>query len=191
VGISYLIDLRADPDWIKLVREFEDELVKRLGGRLRRVVARSSPDDLVYESNVFVFVDSVDMDVMREVAKAALEVQKRLGMEGLSPMTVREGEILDSSTAQEKMRDEDWIKLVREFEDELVKRLGGRLRRVVARSSPDDLVYESNVFVFVDSVDMDVMREVAKAALEVQKRLGMEGLSPMTVREGEIELRKG
>jgi Fe-S oxidoreductase len=106
-------------------------------------------------------------------------------------MTVREGEILDSSTAQEKMRDEDWIKLVREFEDELVKRLGGRLRRVVARSSPDDLVYESNVFVFVDSVDMDVMREVAKAALEVQKRLGMEGLSPMTVREGEIELRKG
>ncbi len=93
MGVSYLVDLSAGRDWLDLVSEFRRELESRLGPRLRRVVARGSPDDLVYDSNVFVFVDRVDGDVLRAVAAAALEVQERLGAEGLNPMTVEEGEV--------------------------------------------------------------------------------------------------
>ncbi|MDK2463594.1 MAG: hypothetical protein QI223_02310 [Candidatus Korarchaeota archaeon] len=71
--------------WLELVREFQAELQRRLGRRLRRVVARSSPDDLLYDGNVFVFVDRVDAEALRLVAWAALDVQRRLGVEGLSP----------------------------------------------------------------------------------------------------------
>ncbi len=84
MGVSYLVDLTAGPPWLELVREFRAELQRRLGRRLRRVVARSSPDDLLYDGNVFVFVDRVDAEALRLVARAALDAQRRLGVEGLS-----------------------------------------------------------------------------------------------------------
>ncbi|RLG51246.1 MAG: hypothetical protein DRN96_05735 [Thermoproteota archaeon] len=87
--LAYLVDLSRG-EWVRLVREFERLLRAKLGSRLRKVIARSSPDDMVYESNVLVIVDKADLSAMRAVAKAALEAQEKTGLEGLSPMTTEE-----------------------------------------------------------------------------------------------------
>jgi hypothetical protein len=82
-------------DWIKLVRRFEEILRERIGDRFIRLVARSSPDDLVYESNVAVVVRKADLSTMREVSRAALDAMEDTGMEGLSPITISEGDPME------------------------------------------------------------------------------------------------
>ena len=93
MGVGYLLDVKASDSWLKLVRRFERILRDKLGDNLVRIIARSSPEDLVYESNVLVVVRRADLKALREVSRAALEAMERTGLEGISPMTVEEGEL--------------------------------------------------------------------------------------------------
>jgi hypothetical protein len=93
VGIAYLVELRADEDWMRLIRMFEGIISSRLKNRLVRIIARSSPNDLIYESNVVVVVDKADIEVIREVGKAALEAMEKTGVEGLNPITISKWEM--------------------------------------------------------------------------------------------------
>ena len=68
---------------------------ERIGDRFIRLVARPSPDDLVYESNVAVVVRKADLSTMREVSRAALDAMEDTGMEGLSPITISEGDPME------------------------------------------------------------------------------------------------
>ena len=81
------MELTAEESWLSLVKAFEAELKQRLRSRLKGIIARSSSDDLVYESNVLV-VDRADLEAIRAVVEAASAAQERTGLEGLSPMTV-------------------------------------------------------------------------------------------------------
>ncbi len=96
MGVGYLLEARASDSWLRLVRKFEEILRDRLGDNLVRIIARSSPDDLVYESNVLVVVRRADLSTVREVSRAALDAMEQTGLEGISPMTVREGELGES-----------------------------------------------------------------------------------------------
>ena len=75
-----------------MVRRFEDLLRKKLGDRLIRIIARSSPDDLVYESNVAVVVDKADLSAARAVSEAALKAMEETRIDGLNPITVSKDE---------------------------------------------------------------------------------------------------
>jgi hypothetical protein len=154
-----------------------------------RIIARSSPDDLIYGSNVAVVVEKADADLTKEVSRAALDAMEDTGMEGLSPITISEGDPIEISFMGRYERrivgKDDWIKLVRRFEEILRERIGDRFIRLVARPSPDDLVYESNVAVVVRKADLSTMREVSRAALDAMEDTGMEGLSPITISEGD------
>ncbi|RLG53572.1 MAG: hypothetical protein DRN99_06495 [Thermoproteota archaeon] len=88
MGVCYLVELTAEESWLSLVKAFEAELKQRLRSRLKGIIARSSSDDLVYESNVLVVVDRADLEAIRAVVEAASAAQERTGLEGLSPMTV-------------------------------------------------------------------------------------------------------
>jgi ethanolamine utilization protein EutP (predicted NTPase) len=189
VGIAYILEMRVEKGWLKLIRRFEEILRERIGDRFIRLVARPSPDDLVYESNVAVVVRKADLNTMREVSRAALDAMEEVGMEGLSPITISEGDPIEISFMgrYEKRiaRKDEWIKLIRRFEEILRERIGDRFIRLVARPSPDDLVYESNVAVVVRKADLNTMREVSRAALDAMEEVGMEGLSPITISEGD------
>ena len=189
MGIAYILEMRVEKGWLKLVRRFEEILRERIGDRIVRIIARSSPDDLIYGSNVAVVVEKADADLTKEVSRAALDAMEDTGMEGLSPITISEGDPIEISFIGRYEKriagKDDWIKLVRRFEEILRERIGGRFIRLVARSSPDDLVYESNVAVVVRKADLSTMREVSRAALDAMEDTGMEGLSPITISEGD------
>ena len=141
--MGYLLEARASDSWLRLVRKFEEILRDRLGDNLVRIIARSSPDDLVYESNVLVVVRRADLDTVRKVSRAALDAMEQTGLEGISPMTVREGDPIEGaffSREEEEIDSDSWLRLVRKFEEILRDRLGDNLVRIIARSSPDDLV---------------------------------------------------
>jgi len=93
VGVGYLLEMGVPESWLNLVKRFEEILRERMGDNLVRIVARSSPDDLVYESNVLVVVRKADMNTIREVSRAAIDAMEATGVEGISPMTVEEGDI--------------------------------------------------------------------------------------------------
>jgi hypothetical protein len=189
MGIAYILEMRVEKGWIKLVRRFEEILRERIGDRIVRIIARSSPDDLIYGSNVAVVVEKADADLTKEVSRAALDAMEDTGIEGLSPITISEGDPIEISFMgrYEKriVGKDDWIKLVRRFEEILRERIGDRFIRLVARPSPDDLVYESNVAVVVRKADLNTMREVSRAALDAMEDTGIEGLSPITISEGD------
>jgi hypothetical protein len=189
MGIAYILEMRVEKGWLKLIRRFEEILRERIGDRIVRIIARSSPDDLIYGSNVAVVVEKADADLTKEVSRAALDAMDDTGMEGLSPITISEGDPIEISFMGRYERriagKDDWIKLVRRFEEILRERIGDRFIRLVARSSPDDLVYESNVAVVVRKADLSTMREVSRAALDAMDDTGMEGLSPITISEGD------
>jgi len=189
MGIAYILEMRVDKGWLRLVRRFEEILRERIGDRIVRIIARSSPDDLIYGSNVAVVVEKADADLTKEVSRAALDAMEDTGTEGLSPITISEGDPIEISFMgrYEKriVGKDDWIKLVRRFEEILRERIGDRFIRLVARSSPDDLVYESNVAVVVRKADLSTMREVSRAALDAMEDTGTEGLSPITISEGD------
>jgi len=189
MGIAYILEMRVEKGWLKLVRRFEEILRERIGDRIVRIIARSSPDDLIYGSNVAVVVEKADADLTKEVSRAALDAMEDTGMEGLSPITISEGDPIEISFIGRYEKriagKDDWIKLVRRFEEILRERIGDRFIRLVARSSPDDLVYESNVAVVVRKADLSTMREVSRAALDAMEDTGMEGLSPITISEGD------
>jgi len=189
MGIAYILEMRVEKGWIKLVRRFEEILRERIGDRIVRIIARSSPDDLIYGSNVAVVVEKADADLTKEVSRAALDAMEDTGMEGLSPITISEGDPIEISFMGRYERrivgKDDWIKLVRRFEEILRERIGDRFIRLVARSSPDDLVYESNVAVVVRKADLSTMREVSRAALDAMEDTEIEGLSPITISEGD------
>jgi len=188
VGVGYLLEMRAPESWVNLVKKFEGILRERIKDNLVRIIARSSPDDLVYESNVLVVVKRADLDTIREVSRAALDAMETTGIEGISPMTVEEGDRAEEaffSKSGRKIDPESWVNLVKKFEEILRRRIGGNLVRIIARSSPDDLVYESNVLVVVKRADLDTIREVSRAALDAMETTGIEGISPMTVEEGD------
>jgi hypothetical protein len=189
MGIAYILEMRVEKDWIKLIRRFEEILRERIGDRIVRIIARSSPDDLIYGSNVAVVVEKADADLTKEVSRAALDAMEDTGIEGLSPITISEGDPIEISFMgrYEKriIEKDDWLKLVRRFEEILRERIGDRFIRLVARPSPDDLVYESNVAVVVRKADLNTMREVSRAALDAMEDTGIEGLSPITISEGD------
>jgi len=187
VGIAYLLELGAGEEWLRLLRRFEEILRDRLRGKLVRIIARL-PDDLIYESNVAVVVKRADFETVREVNRAALDAMEETGLEGLSPITISEGDRIEeaflSRLRERRISKEEWASLLRRFEEILRDRLGGRLVRIVARS-PDDLIYESNVAVVVKRADFETVREVNRAALDAMEETGLEGLSPITISEGD------
>jgi len=189
VGIAYILEMRVEKGWLKLIRRFEEILRERIGDRIVRIIARSSPEDLIYGSNVAVVVERADTDLTREVSRAALDAMEEVGMEGLSPITISEGDPIEISFMgryEKRIAGKDeWIKLIRRFEEILRERIGDRFIRLVARPSPDDLVYESNVAVVVRKADLNTIREVSRAALDAMEEVGMEGLSPITISEGD------
>jgi hypothetical protein len=189
VGIAYILEMRVEKGWLKLIRRFEEILRERIGDRIVRIIARSSPEDLIYGSNVAVVVERADADLTREVSRAALDAMEEVGMEGLSPITISEGDPIEISFMgryEKRIAGKDeWIKLIRRFEEILRERIGDRFIRLVARPSPDDLVYESNVAVVVRKADLNTMREVSRAALDAMEEVGIEGLSPITISEGD------
>jgi hypothetical protein len=189
VGIAYILDMRVEKGWLKLIRRFEEILRERIGDRIVRIIARSSPDDLIYGSNVAVVVERTDADLTREVSRAALDAMEEVGIEGLSPITIPEGDPIEISFMgryEKRIAGKDeWIKLIRRFEEILRERIGDRFIRLVARPSPDDLVYESNVAVVVRKADLNTIREVSRAALDAMEEVGIEGLSPITIPEGD------
>jgi hypothetical protein len=95
VGIAYILDMRVEKGWLKLIRRFEEILRERIGDRIVRIIARSSPDDLIYGSNVAVVVERTDADLTREVSRAALDAMEEVGIEGLSPITIPEGDPME------------------------------------------------------------------------------------------------
>jgi len=181
--------MRVEKGWLKLIRRFEEILRERIGDRIVRIIARSSPDDLIYGSNVAVVVERADADLTREVSRAALDAMEEVGIEGLSPITIPEGDPIEISFMgryEKRIAGEgEWIKLIRRFEEILRERIGDRFIRLVARPSPDDLVYESNVAVVVREADLNTIREVSRAALDAMEEVGIEGLSPITIPEGD------
>ena len=187
MGIAYLLELGAGEEWLRLLRRFEEILRDRLRGKLVRIIARL-PDDLIYESNVAVVVKRADFETVREVNRAALDAMEETGLEGLSPITISEGDRIEeaflSRLRERRISKEEWASLLRRFEEILRDRLGGRLVRIVARS-PDDLIYESNVAVVVKRADFETVREVNRAALDAMEETGLEGLSPITISEGD------
>ncbi|MGC8933449.1 MAG: hypothetical protein ACP5LQ_09235, partial [Candidatus Methanodesulfokora sp.] len=118
----------------------------------------------------------------------ALDAMEETGLEGLSPITISEGDRIEeaflSRLRERRISKEEWASLLRRFEEILRDRLGGRLVRIVARS-PDDLIYESNVAVVVKRADFETVREVNRAALDAMEETGLEGLSPITISEGD------
>jgi len=74
---------------------FENILRERMRDNLVRIAVRSSPDDLVYESNVLVVVRRADLGIIREVSKAAIDAMEITGPEEISPTTVTEGDALE------------------------------------------------------------------------------------------------
>ena len=189
MGIAYILEMRVEKGWLRLVRRFEEILRERIGDKIVRIIARSSPDDLIYGSNVAVVVEKADADLTKEISRAALDAMEDTGIEGLSPITISEGDPIEISFIGRYEKriagKDDWIKLVRRFEEILRERIGDRFIRLVARPSPDDLVYESNVAVVVRKADLSTMREVSRAALDAMEDTGMEGLSPITISEGD------
>ena len=189
MGIAYILEMRVDKGWLRLVRRFEEILRERIGDKIVRIIARSSPDDLIYGSNVAVVVEKADADLTKEISRAALDAMEDTGIEGLSPITISEGDPIEISFMGRYEKriagKDDWIKLVRRFEEILRERIGDRFIRLVARPSPDDLVYESNVAVVVSKADLNTMREVSRAALDAMEDTGIEGLSPITISEGD------
>jgi len=180
--------MRTYENWLKLVRKFEEILRERIKDNLVRIIARSSPDDLVYESNVLVVVRKADISTIREVSKAAIDAMEATGIEGISPMTVEEGDRAEEaffSKSEREIDPESWLNLVKMFENILRERIKDDLVRVIARSSPDDLVYESNVLVVVRKADLDTIREVSRSAIDAMEITGLKGISPMTVTEGD------
>jgi hypothetical protein len=95
MGIAYILEMRVEKGWLKLVRRFEEILRERIGDRIVRIIARSSPDDLIYGSNVAVVVEKADADLTKEVSRAALDAMEDTGMEGLSPITISEGDPME------------------------------------------------------------------------------------------------
>jgi len=189
MGIAYILEMRVEKGWLRLVRRFEEILRERIGDKIVRIIARSSPDDLIYGSNVAVVVEKADADLTKEISRAALDAMEDTGIEGLSPITISEGDPIEISFMGRYEKriagKDDWIKLVRRFEEILRERIGDRFIRLVARPSPDDLVYESNVAVVVSKADLNTMREVSRAALDAMEDTGIEGLSPITISEGD------
>jgi hypothetical protein len=189
MGIAYILEMRVEEGWLKLVRRFEEILRERIGDRIVRIIARSSPDDLIYGSNVAVVVEKADADLTKEISRAALDAMEDTGIEGLSPITISEGDPIEISFMGRYEKritgKDDWIKLIRRFEEILRERIGDRFIRLAARPSPDDLVYESNVAVVVRKADLNTMREVSRAALDAMEDTGIEGLSPITISEGD------
>ncbi|WP_052568174.1 hypothetical protein [Candidatus Korarchaeum cryptofilum] len=95
MGIAYILEMRVEKGWLKLIRRFEEILRERIGDRIVRIIARSSPEDLIYGSNVAVVVERADTDLTREVSRAALDAMEEVGMEGLSPITISEGDPME------------------------------------------------------------------------------------------------
>ena len=95
MGIAYILEMRVERGWLKLIRRFEEILRERIGDRIVRIIARSSPEDLIYGSNVAVVVERGDTDLTREVSRAALDAMEEVGMEGLSPITISEGDPME------------------------------------------------------------------------------------------------
>ncbi len=90
---AYVLDLKADKDWIKLVEAFKTALLNRLGESLLKIVALHSPEDRVYDSNVLVIVDRDEPDVIEAVLAAAMEAEKAEGVEGIiSPLVTTPNE---------------------------------------------------------------------------------------------------
>jgi len=188
VGVGYLLEMGVPESWLNLVKKFEEILKERMRDNLVRIIARSSPDDLVYESNVLVVVKKADISTIRKVSRAAIDAMEATGIEGISPMTVEEGDRAEEaffSKSGRKIDPESWLNLVKKFEEILRERIKDNLVRVIARSSPDDLVYESNVLVVVRKADLDTIREVSRSAIDAMEITGLEGISPMTVTEGD------
>jgi len=189
VGIAYILEMRVAGDWLKLVRRFEDILRERIGEKIVRIIARSSPDDLIYGSNVAIVVEKADAHLIKEVSRAALDAMEEIGVDGLSPITITEGDPMEHAFmgryGERAVEREDWLKLVRRFEEILRERIGEEFIKLVARPSPDDLVYESNVAVVVKRSDLSTLREVSRAALDAMEEVGIDGLSPITIAEGD------
>ena len=189
MGIAYILDMRVAEDWLRLVRKFEEILRNRIGEKVVRIIARSSPDDLIYGSNVAIVVEKADANLIKEVSRAALDAMEEVGIDGLSPITISEGDPMEHAFmgryGERALEGEDWLRLVRKFEEILRERIGEEFIKLLARPSPDDLVYESNVAVVVKRADLNTMREVSRAALDAMEEVGIDGLSPITISEGD------
>ena len=90
---AYLLDLKADKDWIRLVERFKARLIDRLGETLLKIIASYSPEDRIYESNVLVIVERDEPEVVQAVIDAAIEAERYEGVEGvLSPLVATPNE---------------------------------------------------------------------------------------------------
>ena len=86
---AYVVDLKADMRWIKLVEKLKTKLLKRFNGEVLKIVALYSPEDRLYDSNVLVVVREDSAEVVEGVIKAALEAEEEMGLEGvISPLVV-------------------------------------------------------------------------------------------------------
>ena len=193
---AYVLDLKADKDWIKLVEAFKTALLNRLGESLLKIVALHSPEDRVYDSNVLVIVDRDEPDVIEAVLAAAMEAEKAEGVEGIiSPLvtTPNERRVIEGferSQAEEKISEVEWRSLVEVFCKKLVEKL--RPIKIVALHSPEDRVYDSNVLVIVDRDEPDVIEAVLAAAMEAEKAEGVEGIiSPLVTTPNERRVIEG
>ena len=90
---AYILDLKADRDWIGLVERFKEILLEKLDSSLLKLVALYSPRDRVYDSNLLVVVEDDNPDVVKAVIDAVVEAEREMGVEGLiSPLVVSPSE---------------------------------------------------------------------------------------------------
>ncbi len=193
---AYIVDLKADRNWIELIERLKATLLKRLGDSLLKIVALYSPNDRVYDSNVLVVVRKDGQEAVEAVIEAAIEAERSMGLEGIiSPLVVspEERRIIEGFEGFEAEREisrEEWVSLVRDLCLRLVNKV--QFLKIVALYSPNDRVYDSNVLVVVRKDGQEAVEAVIEAAIEAERSMGLEGIiSPLVVSPEERRIIEG
>ncbi|MDT7891958.1 MAG: hypothetical protein RQ952_04370 [Thermoproteota archaeon] len=149
-------------EWGRALYEFADRLRNELGNDLIMIIGLGE-DDLIYDSNVLVVVRNKKDEIIKRVAKIALEINSKYKCSINFYITNENDKNTIDSFLSYRMSRKDCEDSLKEFKEKLMK-----FPEILEVKEING--YDSNVLVIVKYKSDDIIRKIAKATLEVNSK---------------------
>jgi hypothetical protein len=148
--------------WGRALYEFAKTLKDELGEELLMIIGLDE-NDLIYDSNVLIVVKNKNDEIIRKIAKVTLEVNsKHICSINFYVVNEDNKDIIDSFLNY-NLSKRDCQVSIKEFKEKVMK-----LQEVIDVKEIDG--YDSNVLVIVKNKSDELIRKIARIALEVNSK---------------------
>jgi hypothetical protein len=148
--------------WGRALYEFTKTLKNELGEELLMIIGLDE-NDLIYDSNVLIVVKNKNDEIIRKIAKVTLEVNSKYTCSINFYVVNEDNKDIINSFLKYNLSKRDCQVSIKEFKEKIIK-----LQDVIDVKEIDG--YDSNVLVIVKNKSDELIRKIARIALEVNSK---------------------